>query len=127
MLARIIAGVLAGSLIAGAAEAASPRFGTREGDLGCAGLLAVAYEGAKASAKPQEQVLSATIAAYGVYIGRLSATSGPITRQAMGQVVDKMSNEERNAFGRACLARAGELLKAPFAGAQPSARPRPGT
>ena len=125
MYARILSGALAASLCAGAASAATPAYGTRDGDLACAGLLAIAYEGVNASTEKNQQLLVATISAYGVYIGRLSKSGGAPTKAAIGTVVDKMSNEEKTAFGRVCLTKAADLLRAPFADDQPSTPPRP--
>lgn len=126
MVTRILAGTLVLCLCAGTAGAATPTFGTRDGDLGCAGLLAIAYEGAKAADSSKEQVLAAAISAYGVYVGRLSKASPPPTKQAIGVVIDKMSADDRNNYGRICLTRAGELLRAPFIDDQPPAPTRPG-
>jgi len=125
MFGRIMAGALAASLCAGAAAAATPQYGTRDGDLACAGLLAIAYEGVNASPDKKEQLLVATMSAYGVYIGRLSKSGSATTKPAIGAVVDKMSNEEKTAFGRICLTKAADLLRAPFADDQPSTPPRP--
>ena len=125
MYARILAGALAAGLWANAAFAVTPKYDTRDGDLACAGLLAIAYEGVNASPEKNQQLLVATISAYGVYIGRLSKSGGAPTKAAIGAVVDKMSNEDKTAFGRVCLTKAADLLRAPFADGQPATPPRP--
>lgn len=86
-----------------ASQAAVPEYGSRPGELACAGLVGYAFRGASASQPPNPQVVTATAAAYGFYMGRLSKLSPAATKTEVNQVLEKLSLEEKNTYGNLCL------------------------
>jgi hypothetical protein len=93
------------------ASAALPEFGTREGELACAALFDMAYQGAKQSA-PDPSIAAAAAAAWGIYVGRLSKEQQPATGREAQAVLRKLSVEEMDAYMQVCKAKASEILHA---------------
>ena len=106
-----IGGLAALVLSAQPAEAAVPEFGTREGDLACAGLVDLGFKGALASKPPVAQVVVAVGLAYGFYIGRVSKLEPRATKDDIKAAVESLSLEDKNTYANACLKNAGELMK----------------
>jgi hypothetical protein len=113
---------LAAAVPASSALAAPPAPDTREFDLACAGLLGVAFQGAKASKAPAEPQF-ALMNAYGMYIGRLSMRPEPGDIKEVEKVAGALTTEEQKVVINACMAKAKEtlgthLLKTPEAAAK---------
>jgi hypothetical protein len=96
---------------AGAAAAAVPEFGTRDGELACVGLVGVGLTGASRSQPSYPNVVTAVAMAEGFYLGRLSKVDPNATKQDVDAAVAKLSLDEKNAYLGACLKQAAELMK----------------
>jgi hypothetical protein len=107
--AIVVAGLVLG-LSSTAARAAVPEYGTRDGELACTGLLDYAFRGASASKSPVPEVVTAITAAFSFYIGRLSKADPAATRQDALQAVEKLSLEEKNAYGTVCMKKSAEIM-----------------
>jgi hypothetical protein len=101
-----------------AAPGAVPEFGTREGELACAGLVELAYQGAQASKPSVPQVVLATAMAVGFYAGRLSEVDSKATKRDIDQALARLTLDEKNNYANACIKKAADLIGPQFADAR---------
>jgi hypothetical protein len=106
-----LSAALAAAAPASSALAAAPAPDTREFDLACAGLLGVAFQGAKGSKAPEESVF-ALLNAYGIYIGRLSMRPEPGDIKEVERIAGGLSTAEQKVVVNACMAKAKGMLAA---------------
>lgn len=95
---------------AGAAAAAVPEFGTRDGELACVGLMETGLAGASRSQPSYPKVVGAIAMALGFYLGRLSKIDPNATKQDIDAAVASLPLDEKNAYIKACLKKASELM-----------------
>lgn len=105
-----VVAVLTLGLHSTSAMAAAPQFGTRDGELACAGLMAVGLAAASASKPPEQRVVNAIAMALGFYVGRLSRSEPGAKKQDIQQAMGKLTPEEKGAYANQCLEKAGDLM-----------------
>lgn len=91
-------------------SASAPQFGTKDGELGCVGLVSLGLAGAGASQPPVPQVVVAMSMALGFYVGRLTKVDPKATKQDVEGVLAKLTLEEKNAYVNVCVKKAAELM-----------------
>jgi hypothetical protein len=92
------------------ASAAIPVFGTKESELACVGLVGMALSGASTSKAPEPKAVTALSIALGFYLGRVSKVDPKAGKQDVDRELAKLSNEEKNTHGNACIKKAIEQM-----------------